>query len=105
MTYTKRCYLNAKSTLSKARWLQFFVFCVFGVLVMYACMLWYMFLFEMPFTIFYIVFCCIGHMLIGGIVYLVFNEYQQLNQYIKSLKQECKEYEIKLKELEENDLG
>ena len=100
MTYTKRCYLNAKAALSKARWCQFFAFCCFAVLIMFAGMLSYIILYELPFTIMHILFNCFGFMLIGGVSYLFYNEYKLLSEYIKQLKQECKEYKLKLEELE-----
>lgn len=98
----ERYYLNVKAALSKARWCQFFAFCGFAVLIMYAGMLNYIFLFESPFTIMHILFYCFGYILISGVGYLMFNEYKLLSNYIKQLKQECNEYELKLKGLEEN---
>ena len=44
------------------------------------------------------------NILISGIAYLVSNEYQYLKQYIKSLKQEYKEYKLRLEELKEDGL-
>ena len=102
MTYTKRCYLNAKTALTKARWMQFFVFCWFAVLIMFASMLGYILLYELPFTIMYILFNFFGYMIIGGVGCLLFNEYKLLSNYIKQLKQKCKEYKLKLVELKEN---
>lgn len=104
MTYIKRCYLNAKADLTKARWLQFFAFCCFAVLIMFASMLSYIILYELPFTIMHILFNCFGYMLIGGVGYLWFSEYKLLNNYIKQLKQECKEYKLRLEELKEDGL-
>lgn len=101
MTYIERCYLNAKAALTKARWLQFFTFCCFAVLIMFASMLSYILLYELPFTIMHILFNCFGYMLIGGVGCLIFTEYKSLSNYIKQLKQECKEYKLKLKELKD----
>lgn len=98
MTYTKRCYLNVKAALSKARWCQFFAFCGFAVLIMYAGMLSYIILFELPFTIMHILFNCFGYTLIGGVGCLMFNEYKLLSEHIKQLKQECKEYKLRLED-------
>ena len=97
MTYTERCYLNAKAVLTKARWLQFFVFCCFAVLIMFASMLSYIVLYELPFTIIYTLFNCFGYVLIGGVGGLLFIEYKSLSNYIKQLKQECKEFKTKIK--------
>lgn len=104
MIYTKRCYLNAKTALTKARWLQFFTLCWFAVLIMFASMLSYIVLFELPFTIMHFLFNCFGYMLIGWIGGSLFNEHKLLSNYIKQLKQECKEYKLKLVELKENAL-
>ena len=104
MTYTERCYLNAKTALTKARWLQFFAFCCFAVLIIFASMLSYIILYELPFTIMHIIFNCFGYMLIGGVGGLLFIEYKSLSNYIKQLKQECREYKFKLVELKENGL-
>ena len=70
MAYTERCYLNAKTALTKARWLQFFAFCCFAVLIMFASMLSYIVLFELPFTIMHTLFNCFGYILIGGVGWL-----------------------------------
>lgn len=104
MTYTKRCYLNAKAALTKARWLQFFTFCCFTILIMFAGMLSYIILYELSFTIMHILFNCFGYMLIGGVGCLLFIEYKSLSKYIEQLKQECKEYKLKLVKLKEDGL-
>lgn len=98
MTYTKRCYLNAKAALSKARYYQFFIFCCFTIVFMFAGMLSYIILFELPFTIMHTLCNCFGYMLIGGVGRLIFIEYKSLSNYIKQLKQECKEYKLKLED-------
>ena len=103
MTYTKRCYLNAKAALIKARWLQFFTVCCFAVLIMFASMLSYIILYELPLTIMHTLFNCFGYMLIGGIGCLLFIECKSLSNYINQLKQECREYKFKLAELKEED--
>lgn len=104
MIHTKKCYLNAKTALNKARWLQFFIFCWFAILIMFASMLSYIVLYELPFTIMHTLFNCFGYMLIGGVGCLIFIEYKSLSNYIKQLKQECKEYKLKLVELKEDGL-
>ncbi len=103
MTYSKRCYLNAKAALIKARWLQFFIVCCFAVLIMFASMLSYIVLFELSFTIMHTLFNCFGYMLIGGVGRLLFNEYKLIRNYIIQIKQECEEYKFKLVELKEED--
>ena len=103
MTYTKRCYLNAKAALIKARWLQFFTVCCFAVLIMFASMLSYIILYELPLTIMHTLFNCFGYMLIGGIGCLLFIKCKSLSNYINQLKQECREYKFKLAELKEED--
>lgn len=97
MTYTERCYLNVKAELTKARWWQFFIFCCFAGLIMFAGMLSYIVLCELPVTIMYTLFNCFGYVLIGGVSCLLFIEYKSLSIYIKQLKQECKEFKTKIK--------
>lgn len=65
---------------------------------MFASMLSYILLYELPFTMMHILFNCFGYMLIGGVGYLLFKEYKLLSNYIKQLKQECKEYKSKLED-------
>ena len=57
-----------------------------------------------PDVIMHTLFNCFGYMLIGGVGGLLFIEYKSLSNYIKQLKQECKEYKLKLVELKENGL-
>lgn len=98
MTYTKRCYLNAKSALTKARYYQFFIFCCFTIVFMFAGMLSYAILFELPFTIMHTLFNCFGYMIIGGVNCLLFKEYGLISNHIKQLKQECEEYKLRLED-------
>lgn len=95
MIHTKKCYLNTKTALTKARWLQFFIFCWFAVLIIFAGMLSYIVLYELPFTIMHFLFNCFGYAFIGWVGCSLFDDYKSLINHIKQLKQECKEYKLK----------
>ena len=43
-------------------------------------------------------------MSLTGVGCLILTEYKSLSNYIKQLKQECKEYKLKLKELKDVEL-